>query len=198
MITAPTLQTERLILRSLTLEDAQDVQRLAGDRDVASTLIRIPHPYEDGMAEEWIHSCYTTFEKEESPHFAITLRTGGNFIGVMGLELEREHERAELGYWLGKPYWGNGYATEAAKVVVAHGFQVLKLNRIYAYYFTRNAASGRVLEKIGMRYEGCRRQHTKKWGSFEDSIGYGMLKADYDSLTPISSNEQRSPIYSAL
>ena len=188
MKTAPTLQTKRLILRSLTLEDAQDVQRLAGERDVASTVIRIPHPYEDGMAEAWIRSCYDTFEKEEGVHFAITLRTEGHFIGVMGLELEREHERAELGYWIGKPYWGCGYATEAAKAVVAHGFQVLKLNRIYAYYFTRNPASGRVLEKIGMRYEGCRRQHTKKWGNFEHSIGYGMLKADYDSLTSISSN----------
>ena len=194
MKTAPTLQTERLILRSLTLEDAEDVQRLAGERDVASTLIRIPHPYEDGMAEEWIRSCYDTFEKKEGLHFAITLKTERNFIGVIGLEFEREHERAELGYWIGKPYWNLGYTTEAAKLVVAHGFQVLKLNRIYAYYFTRNPASGRVLEKIGMRYEGCRRQHTKRWGNFEDSIGYGMLKADYDALTPISSNEQREPI----
>ena len=188
MKTAPTLLTERLILRSLTLEDAADVQRLAGERDVASTLIRIPHPYEDGVAEEWIRSCYTTFESEAGVHFAITLQTEGSFIGTMGLELDREHERAELGYWIGKPYWGSGYATEAAKAVVAHGFQVLKLNRIYAYYFTRNPASGRVLEKIGMRYEGCRRRHTKKWGNFEDSIGYGMLKADYDLLNPISSN----------
>ena len=188
MKTAPTLQTDRLILRSLTLEDAQDVQRLAGERDIASTLIRIPHPYEDGMAEEWIRSCYDTFESEAGVHFAITLQTEGSFIGVMGLELNREHERAELGYWIGKPYWGNGYATEAAKAVVRHGFEAVKLNRIYAYYMKRNPASGRVLEKIGMRYEGCRRQHTKKWGNFEDSIGYGMLKADYDSLNPISSN----------
>ena len=104
----------------------------------------------------------------------------------MGLELEPENERAELGYWIGKPYWNRGYATEAAKAVVAYSFEVLKLNRIYAYHFTRNPASGRVLEKIGMRYEGYRRQHTKRWENFEDSMGYGMLKADYDSLAPIS------------
>ena len=190
MKTAPTLQTERLILRSLTLEDAPDVQHLAGERDVAATVIRIPHPYEDGMAEAWIRSCYDTFEKEEGLHFAITLRTERNLIGVIGLELAQENENSELGYWIGKPYWNCGYATEAAKAVVAYGFEVLKLNRIHAYFFKRNAASGRVLEKIGMCYEGCLRQHIKKWDNFEDIIAYGMLKADYDLRAPISSNEQ--------
>ena len=173
----PTLETERLRLRLLALEDAADVQQLAGEYDVASTLLRVPHPYEDGMAEEWIRFCHDAYEKGESINFAIALKTEGNFIGAIGLELESEQERAELGYWIGKPYWNKGYATEAANAVVAYGFEVLKLNRIYAYHFKRNSASGRVLEKVGMQYEGCRRQHTKKWGNFEDSMGYGILKA---------------------
>ena len=193
MRTAPPLLTERLLLRSLTFEDAQDVQRLAGERDVAATVIRIPHPYEDGMAEEWIRSCHDTFEKEEGLHFGITLRTDSNFIGVIGLELDQTSENSELGYWIGKPYWNCGYATEAARAVVAYGFEVLKLNRIHAYCFKRNAASGRVLEKIGMQYEGCLRQDIKKWDNFEDIIAYGMLKADYDSLTPISSQPSKFP-----
>ena len=190
MKTAPTLQTERLILRSLTLEDAADVQRLAGDRDVASTLSNMPHPYEDGMAEEWIRSCSEKFENGEAVDFAITFKTDGSFIGAIGIRLDRKHENGELGYWFGKAYWGNGYATEAAKAVVAHGFQVLQLNRIYAYLMKRNPASGRVLEKIGMHYEGCQRQQIKKWNNFEDRIAYGMLKADYDLRASISSNEQ--------
>ena len=180
MKTAPTLQTERLILRSFTLEDATDVQRLVGDRDIALMVVRVPHPYEDGMAEEWIRFCADAYKKDEAVNFAITRRTDDNLIGTIGLELEQEHQRGELGYWIGKPYWNLGYATEAAKAVVAYSFEVLKLNRIYAFHFTRNPASGRVLEKIGMRYEGCRRQHTKKWGNFEDSIGYGILKVDFD------------------
>ena len=194
MRTAPPLLTERLLLRSLTLEDAADVQRLAGEYDIASRVLAIPHPYEDGMAEEWMRSCSENFEKDESLHFAITLRTKQNLIGVIGLELDQQNERGELGYWIGKPYWSRGYATEAAKAVVAYSFEVLKLNRVYAYHFTRNPASGRVLEKVGMRYEGCRRQHTKKWGNFEDSIGYGMLKTDYESINASSSNGQREPI----
>ena len=181
MRSAPPLLTERLLLRSLILEDATDVQRLAGDRDIAATLTNMPHPYEDGMAEKWIHSCYEKFDKDEALNFAITLRADKDLIGGIALRLEREHERAELGYWIGKPYWNRGYATEAAKAVVAYSFKVLKLNRIHAFHFTRNPASGRVLEKVGMRYEGYRRQHTKKWGNFEDSMGYGMLKADYDA-----------------
>ena len=181
MRTAPPLLTERLVLRSLTLEDATDVQRLAGEYDIASMVCAIPHPYEDGMAEEWIRACHNDYQKDNALNFAITLKADANLIGAIGIGLDPENERAELGYWIGKPYWNCGYATEAAQAVVAYSFQVLKLNRIYAYHFTRNPASGRVLEKIGMHYEGCRRQHTKKWGNFEDLIGYGMLKSDFDA-----------------
>ena len=191
MRSAPPLLTERLLLRSFTLEDAADVQRLANDRDIAAMLPNMPHPYEDGMAEKWIHSCYGKFDKDEALNFAIALRINKNLIGGIALKLDLKNENAELGYWIGKPYWNRGYCTEAAKAIVAYSFEVLKLNRIYAYHFTRNPASGRVMEKIGMRYEGYRRQHTKRWENFEDSMGYGMLKVDYDSLTCISSNEQR-------
>ena len=186
MRSAPPLLTERLLLRSFTLEDAGDVQRLIGDQDIASTLTNTPHPYKNGMAEEWIRSCYQKFKKDEALNFVITLRTDKNLIGAIELRLDQKNENAELGYWIGKPYWNHGYCTEAAKAVVAYSFEVLKLNRIHAKYFKRNPASGRVLEKIGMHYEGCFRQHVKKWDNFEDLMGYGMLKADYDSSTSIS------------
>ena len=187
MRSAPPLLTERLLLRSLILEDAADVQRLAGEYDVASTLPNMPHPYEDGMAEEWIHTCYERLEKDEALNFAITLRADKNLIGGIALRLNQEDKSGELGYWIGKPYWNCGYATEAAKAVVAYSFQVLKLNRIHAKHFKRNPASGRVMEKIGMRYEGCLREYVKKWDNFEDSMVYGILKADFDPLVSISS-----------
>ena len=188
MRTAPPLLTERLLLRSFTLQDASDVQRLAGDRDVASTLTNMPHPYEDGMAEAWMHDSSEKFENDEALNFAITRRTDKHLIGGIGLRLDQKHENAELGYWIGKPYWNYGYATEAAKAVVAYSFEVLKLNRIHARRFKRNPASGRVLEKIGMQYEGCLRQHIKKSDNFEDLMTYGILKADYDSLPEPSRN----------
>jgi RimJ/RimL family protein N-acetyltransferase len=92
--------------------------------------------------------------------------------------LECEHDRAELGYWIGKPFWGRGYATEAARALVQYGFDTLGLHRIYARHLTRNPASGRVLHKIGMTHEGYRRKHEKKWGIYEDDKLYGILRDD--------------------
>ncbi|QTA82731.1 GNAT domain-containing protein [Desulfonema limicola] len=85
---------------------------------------------------------------------------------------------AEMGYWVGIEYWGNGYCTEATKKVLEYGFDTQNLNRIFAYHFGSNPASGRVMKKIGMKYEGCLRQAIKKWGKFEDSVLYGVLKSD--------------------
>ena len=176
MTERPTLLTDRLFLRPFTLADAPDVQRLAGDRDIASSTLNIPHPYEDGMAEQWIGTHQEKFDRRELVNFAITRRQDGALIGTIGLGIDQKHEHAELGYWIGKPYWGNGYCTEAAETVLHYGFTVLGLNRIYARYMTRNPASGRVMEKVGMRDEECLRQHVKKWGVFEDLNVYAILQ----------------------
>jgi RimJ/RimL family protein N-acetyltransferase len=175
----PTLETARLILRPFTLADAAEVQRLAGDRDVASTTLRIPHPYEDGVAERWIAAHQERFERGELVNFAVTLRDGGRLSGCVSLTLEREHRAAELGYWMGKAWWGRGYCTEAARAVVQYGFEVLGLNRILGHHFTRNPASGRVLEKLGMAHEGRHRQAVLKWGRFEDVETYAVLQDDF-------------------
>jgi ribosomal-protein-alanine N-acetyltransferase len=175
----PTLVTERLILRPFTLEDAPEVQRLAGDRDVAAGMGNMPHPYEDGMAEEWILAQQDGFEKGEQVNFAITSRDGGFLIGSIGLFMERQHQRANLGYWVGKPYWNQGFCTESARAVLAYGFETLGLNRIQAGYFTSNPSSGRVMQKIGMGYEGCLRQYVNKWGELKDVVICGILKSEY-------------------
>jgi len=177
MIKRPTLETDRLLLRPFTLADASVVQRLAGDRAIASTTLLIPHPYKDGMAEKWIRSHRKAFEKGKIS-WAITLRSDNTLIGAIGLNVNRDHLRAEVGYWIGKPYWNRGYCTEAARAVVRYGFDVLGLNRIEAHHFARNPASGRVLQKLGMKPEGCLRQSVKKWDRFEDVQLYAVLKSD--------------------
>jgi len=176
----PTIQTDRLVLRPFTLADAPDVQRLAGDRDIASTTSNLPHPYEDGMAEQWIGTHQERYENGELVNFAIVLRSNESLVGCISLRINQQHSNAELGYWIGKPYWSKGYCTEAAKAVIKHGFGRLDLNRIHARHFKRNPASGRVMEKIGMVYEGCQRQGVLKWGVFEDLELYGTLKSDYE------------------
>jgi [ribosomal protein S5]-alanine N-acetyltransferase len=176
----PTLETARLVLRPFVPGDAEDVARLAGAREIAATTLFIPHPYSVADAEKWLATHQETFDAGRGVNFALTLRGSGKLVGSVGLTVDREHEKAELGYWVGVPFWGKGYATEAAGAVVRHGFEGLGLNRVWAYHYARNRSSGRVLEKIGMRYEGVARQHIRKWGEFQDCPMYGVVRADYD------------------
>jgi RimJ/RimL family protein N-acetyltransferase len=96
--------------------------------------------------------------------------------------MREEHKRAELGYWIGVPYWNHGYASEAARRVVNWGFQYLGLNRIYAQHFADNPASGRVMQKIGMQYEGTLRQPFIRLGEARDSVCYGILKDEWETM----------------
>lgn len=178
----PTLYTERLMLRPFALADAPDVQRLAGDRDIAAMTLLIPHPYKEGLAETWIRSHPEAFKTGKGVNFAIVLRDRDRLCGAIGLGIDIANINAELGYWIGKPFWGRGYCTEAARTAIRYGFAVLKLNRIHATHFAKNPASGRVMQKIGMHYEGYRRQHIWKWGQFEDVEQYGILKTDWQSM----------------
>ncbi|WP_231510411.1 GNAT family N-acetyltransferase [Fischerella sp. PCC 9605] len=141
--------------------------------------LTIPHPYDDGMAEEWIKTHPAAFKEGKDVNFAIALRNTDALCGAIGLGINQDHNHAELGYWIGKPYWGQDYCTEAAKEVLRYGFQVLGVHRICATHFPRNPASGRVMQKIGMKLEGYRRQHVLKWGKYEDIIDYGILKSDW-------------------
>jgi ribosomal-protein-alanine N-acetyltransferase len=175
----PTLETEHLFLRPFDLSDAKRVQALAGDKDVASTTLAIPHPYGNGMAEDWIRTHRGAFEKGELVNFAIVLRSTGELIGAIGLTLSQEHVRAELGYWVGKPYWDQGYCTEAAREIIRYAFGSLALNRVQAMHLSRNPASGKVMRKIGMKHEGRRRQYILKWGFFEDVELYSLLRSEY-------------------
>lgn len=123
----PTTSSDRLILRPFTLADAPDTHRMVADRDIASTTLLIPHPYEDGMAEEWIGTHQSQFEWGEQIIFAIVLRADGSLLGNITLRINQSDEHGELGYWIGKPYWNMGYATEATQAVIRYGFEVLGL-----------------------------------------------------------------------
>lgn len=181
MADRPTLQTPRLTLRPFQLKDAAVVSRLAGDRDIASTTILIPHPYTVKDAQDWLSNHQLAFDSGQSLDLAICLRDSGELAGAIGLVFQPKHDRAEVGYWVGKPFWGRGYATEAAAAITGYAFESLRYNRVSAYHFTRNPASGRVLVKVGMRHEGTWRAHMKKWGVYEDCEVYGILRSEWQS-----------------
>jgi ribosomal-protein-alanine N-acetyltransferase len=177
----PILETERLRLRPFTMADAPTVQLLAGAREVAATTINIPFPYADGMAESWITTHPDLWRQGRGVICAIDSVAEVRLIGATGLRIDVGQRRAELGYWIGRHWWGRGYATEASRALVAWAFERLGLQRIFARHFASNPASGRVLEKIGMRREGVLRRHVIKWGRFEDIVLYGVLA---DEFTP--------------
>ena len=170
-----TLRTPRLTLRPFTLDDAPAVQRLCGAYEVALNTLMIPHPYPDGAAEEWISRHGEDYEQNRIHHFAID---DGELAGAMGLVMKGDGI-AEIGYWIGVPFWGRGYASEAAREVLRYGFEDCNLHRIFAGYFTRNPASGRVMEKAGMKYEGTLRHHALKWGEYVDVAFYGILRDEF-------------------
>ncbi len=180
MTAQPTVHTDRLTLRPFTLDDVAQLRPLVGEKEIAATTMTIPHPYPDGEAERWIGTHQPRFEEGKAATFAVTLRESGELIGAIGLSIKREHSHAEMGYWIGKPYWNKGYATESTQALLQYGFETLGLNRIFAHHMTKNPPSGRVMQKIGMTFEGTLPQHIRKGDGFEDLALYGITRNQYD------------------
>ena len=149
----PTLDTERLELRPFKLSDAERVNELAGNLEVAKTTLNIPHPYTEDIARDWICSHTDTDGQKARIVYAITLKKVADVIGAISL-INIEGGEARLGYWVGEPYWCSGYCTEAVAAILKFSFEKLRLYRIYATHMTSNPASGRVMEKNGMIHIG--------------------------------------------
>ena len=149
----PILKTSRLTLRPFSLADAPRVQELAGDERVSAMTINIPHPYEDGMAEHWISTHAEAFSTGERIVYAVTISQTSELIGAIGLTQLTKAD-GNLGYWIGVPYWGYGYCTEAAGAVVEFALTQYGLPMVYARHLTENRASGRVILKNGFSHVG--------------------------------------------
>jgi len=175
----PRLGTRRLVLRSVSLADAGRVRVLAGDPEVALMTSNIPYPYEVGRAAAWIRACEEL--QGEGLRYAFALDLGGEgLIGVCSLQVEPDQGRGELGFWLGRSWWGQGFMTEAVRAVVAFGFERLELRRIFAHHLPENPASGRVMQKVGMTPEGILRRHILHRGERPaDLVIWGMLGEDF-------------------
>jgi RimJ/RimL family protein N-acetyltransferase len=144
----PVLETKRLALRAPRLEDAKTMVALANDRRIAENTARIPHPYKLADAETFISGAN---KGAASAVFLITLR-GDTVIGACSVTAL--DDQAELGYWLGVRYWGNGYATEALHAVIDYAFTDLGHEALNAGARVTNPASRRVLEKCGFQWTG--------------------------------------------
>lgn len=175
----PQLTMLRLLFRAFAEADIPDLIKLAGNYEVARNTLNIPHPYTEADARHWLHLTQQARAQNTGFSFALKLRATGEFIGGIGLTLESRFDRAEVGYWLGQPYWGRGLATEALAAVLRFGFEALLLNKIYATHHADNLASGRVMQKNGMLKEGELVQHIKRDGYYHDLWQYRLTSQEY-------------------
>jgi RimJ/RimL family protein N-acetyltransferase len=149
-----TLQSGRLVLRKPGLRDASAITSLAGDWEVARHTARIPHPYGLADAEAFLDAVERGWAAATERVFAITEKSFGSTVGMIGIDLDPRHNSGEVGFWLGRPYWGRGYMTEALGAVLHHAFEDLGLTRVRASARPENLESIRVQEKAGMTLIG--------------------------------------------
>ena len=177
--TRPQITTERLLLRRFTAADAPEVSRLCDNYNMYKSTLNLPYPYPLESALEWIATHDESFTSGRMYEFAITNKESGKLYGAIGLSHQQAHRHGEIGYWIGEEYWGQGYATEAAKAVLDFAFLGKDFHRVYARFFASNPASGKVMEKCGMTYEGTQKDHVFKEGRYEDLLLFGILNPNH-------------------
>ena len=176
----PVLESERLRLRKPGLRDVDRILEYADNPKISEMTLSFPYPYHEEDAVSWLHTAYKGFQEGETYIFAICPKESDEFMGGISLNIKKEYNRAELGFWLAEPYWGRGYMTEALRQVLRFGFHNLELHKIYAVHFTNNPASGRVMAKNGMVREAQLKEHIRKDGRYRDLVQYRLTKMEYE------------------
>lgn len=172
------LVNQQIHLSEFRLSDKFALLEHLQERDIYDRTLRIPFPYTDADADEWLALAAKTTKQQGGPvHWAI--RTPDDFLiggcGFDGFQVGKSH-RAEIGYWLAKPFWGQGIMTAIVHRLCQHAFEEFGLVKITAHVFIHNAASARVLEKCGFQQEGPLRRHFLKGGQFMDARLFALLK----------------------
>ncbi|WP_141995109.1 GNAT family N-acetyltransferase [Bacillus sp. B4EP4a] len=169
------ITTERLVLRLFQTSDAATVVTLCNNYNIYKNTLYLPYPYSLNDALSWMEHHYDNFMADNNYEFAVTDKVTGEVFGAIALSNNKSFNQGEIAYWIGEPYWGNGYATEAAQSILQFAFEEKKLHKVFARYFSSNPASGKVIGKIGMKKEGILKEHVIKDGKYEDLVYYGII-----------------------
>jgi len=176
------LETKRLILRPTSMNDAEQMYAgWASDPEVTKYMTWQPHAdieVTKAILAEWAKES----ERPDYYHWGIVLKETGLIAGTCGtLGVNEKHQSAELGYCLSRTYWGKGYMSEAVAAMIGHLFNTVGLNRISSFHYPENIASGRVMEKCGMTFEGIQRQaYYHELYGFVDIVCYAILRSDFE------------------
>lgn len=169
---------KRIILRGFRKADAENIQQNINSKSVVRYTSNIPHPYSIKDAYHFFKKLKKNRGKEIA--FGIVLKNTGKVVGGIGLmKIDRANKNAELGYWLGKKYWGRGIATEAVGLVLDLVFKKWKFHRVYANTFHKNIASQKVLNKFGFKFEGRMREKWWRKSQWHDVLNFGILDREY-------------------
>ncbi|MEQ1578760.1 MAG: GNAT family N-acetyltransferase [Hyphomicrobium sp.] len=162
------MKTNRLILRPLRQDDAPSIALHAGDWAVASMTARIPYPYDESLSQQWISGL-------EEGEFVRGIEFNGELIGATGY-FPHDDDAVEIGYWIGKPWWGQGFATEAARELVRYCFTTAGIKRLVCCHFIDNPGSQRVIEKLGFKSLGACRAYCEARGCEIATVQYEMRR----------------------
>ncbi len=177
MVERTRLQTERLVLRALLMDDADDVFEYANDEEWVRFLqIQVPFPYSRQDGETYLAQALGR-SWDSGPQFALALE--GKAIGAVALEVQAQDRIAELGYGLARAAWGRGLAVEASTAAIDWTFKNYDVVKVFARADSRNQRSIRVLEKLGFTQEGWLRQHRAARDGQTDEVLYGVLKDEW-------------------
>jgi len=178
-LTDITIRTARLLLRDVAPGDLASIVRNMNNLAISQFLARPPLPYTDEHGLSFIHAAREGRRSGYWLSCAIAEQSDNRMIGSIGMTLNDEFQRAEIGYWLDEAFWNRGLMTEALRGIIDFGFAEFDLNRIAANHFSDNPASGRVMQKAGMTYEGTLRQYLVRFGEPKDAAYYSILRREW-------------------
>lgn len=174
------LDGKSINLRRLKKSDADSIYNHVKDYEIYRYTTNIPHPYKKAQAKSFILSTFRNMKEGTGYNLGMEDPGTGKIIGMISLiKVDSKNRNAELGYWLGKRYWGKGITSEAVSIMLSFGFGKLKLEKVYARVMHPNKASQKVLLKSGFKPEGRGRRHISKDGRWYDELRFGMLREEF-------------------
>ncbi len=162
------IRTKRLLLRPLSVADAKRIAELGGEWEVCSKTSRMPYPYTPEMALQWVSG-------DSNDEFIRGITLNGELIGVCGF-MPAGEAAAEIGYWIGKPFWAQGYGTEAARAIVDECFKRAGYDMLHAGHFADNPASARIIEKLGFAHVGNKAYWCEARRGYAPAMRYTLAK----------------------
>ncbi|MEL6134914.1 MAG: GNAT family protein [Bacteroidota bacterium] len=178
----PTLETMRLRLRRMETSDFPALLQHVNNPKITDQILNFPYPYLEEDAIFRMHIILQGFRERQRFVFAITQKGKDELIGEIGLHLDKTHNKAEMGYWLGEPFWNQGLMGEAIAPILRFGFEDVKLHKIFATHFISNPASGKIMEKNGMIKEAEMKDHYMKQGIYETVYQYRLTYEEFEAF----------------